>query len=282
MDLISKSVKHEIFGEGTICAWDEKVISVRFGTEVKKFIFPDAFREHLILPDKQSKKFVDKILDEIDEKTRVKREESIREAEKMLLLKKLPVCSKAQAAFGFIENDREKVLSEWTIFAGNYRSGYNRGKPRIPTRIYPNTACLLTCCDKKEDKKESEDERYIFGVFMVKEDFLGSECSDGIIPAHHKYRIILNDEQMKDFLLWDYFRNEAGNKSAKWGSAETKYFSNMTMAIILNDILSIMKGTDQQKLSEDFLNYYCKLNGINKRTIPGFVENTAVSEHDIA
>lgn len=267
MNLVNKPVEHEVYGEGTICAYDENVVSVRFGSGVKRFVFPDAFRNYLVLTDKKSRNYVGGILNEIDEEMKSKIEQSILAAEKKQLLKRLPTSSTSQAAFGFIENDREKVLDSWTIFAGNYRSGYNRGKPRTPSRISPNSACLLTC----RDEDALEEKRYIFGVFMVEEDFFGSECSDGIVPAHNKYRIILNDEESKEFLFWKYF--DPGDKGKKWGSVEVKHFSNSTMATILYDILLTKRNTDEQKLCQEFFDYYCKLNKINKKKIPGFAED---------
>ena len=55
MDLANIPVKHKVFGEGSICECDESTVSVSFGSGIKKFIFPDAFRNHLILTDAKGK-----------------------------------------------------------------------------------------------------------------------------------------------------------------------------------------------------------------------------------
>jgi hypothetical protein len=261
MDLAKQTVRHKIFGKGEILEENKNLITVQVGSGIKKFIFPDAFRGHLILTDAQSEEYVSGILDEMDSKTRLTREKEARRTKIRELHKSLPAHLKAQAAFGFIENDRNAFTDSWRLSPGAYRSGSNRGKPRALSRILPNSACLLTCAEES-----GEAGRCIWGTFMVREDFIGSESTDGIIHAHDKYRILLSEEESKNFLLGRYpdFYEAAGQKS--WGPAEVKYFSNITMARILFDILQIKLGSDQQTLCEEFLNYFCRLNGIGKKT----------------
>lgn len=262
MDIVNKTVQHKTFGKGKICGLKDNTVSVQFGQAVKKFIFPDAFREYLFLNEKQSKNYVDKILADIDADKKLQREKEQRESEIMRLLRSLPLNSNSQAAFGFTYNDRKKVAESWNVTVGSFRSGYNRGQPRIPSRIYPNSACLLTFCEKNDQ----EEKRYIWGAFMAREDFIGPECTDGIIPAHEKYRIILTEDESEEIGFWKYFVHDPGSPN-KWGSVEFKYFSNMTMAHILHDILVLKRGTDQQLLCEEFIDYFCELNKIDHKQI---------------
>lgn len=263
MEIVNKTVQHRTYGMGKISKLEGNIISVQFGQAVKKFIFPDAFRDYLFLIDKQSRQYVDGILSGIDAEIRSQKEKEERESEKTRLLRSLPLNANSQAAFGFFYNDRKKAAESWSVAVGNYRSGYNRGQPRIPSRIYPNSACLLTSCEKKG----LEEKRYIWGVFMVREDFIGPECTDGIIPAHEKYRILLTEHESQGFGFWRYFAHEPGIQG-KWGLVEYKYFSNLTMAHILYDILAIKQGTDQHQLCEEFISYFCELNKIDKKLIP--------------
>lgn len=259
MDIVNETVRHKIFGKGKICELKDNVISVQFGSTTKKFIFPDAFKGYLSLIEKQSRRYVDGIIAEMDKAIILQRKEEQQASEKKRLLKSLPLNVNAQAAFGFFYNDRERVAEDWNISTGNFRSGYNRGKPRIPSRIYPNSACLLTF----REKSDQEEKRYIWGAFMVKEDFIGAECTDGVIPAHKKYRMILTDQESRKLWFWRYFNQDPGSHSIKWGSVEFKYFSNITMAYILRDILVTKRGTDQQQLCEEFMDYFCELNKID-------------------
>ncbi len=63
------------------------------------------------------------------------------------------------------------------------------------------------------------------------------------------------------------FINAPDSQKTKWGSGEFKYISNMKMALILRDISLLKRGTDQQKLCEDFLEYYCDLNKISSNLL---------------
>ncbi len=262
MEIVNKTVRHKTFGEGKICELSDNIVSVQFDKKVRKFIFPDAFREYLFLVEKQSRQYTDKILAEIDEDIKLQREKEKEELERRKLFRSLPLNANAQAAFGFFRNDRKNVEESWNVFVGNFRSGYNRDQPRVPSRIYPNSACLLTF----REKSDQEEQRYIWGVFMAKEDFIGSECTDGIIPAHEKYRIILTEEESRKLEFWRYFTPKSGSKR-KWGLSEFKYFSNTAMAHILHDILVTKRGTAQQQLCEEFFDYFCELNKIDKKQI---------------
>ncbi len=258
MNIINKTVEHKSFGKGKICDLRENIICVQFGESVKKFVFPDAFREFLVLTEKQSRQYVDKILAAIDEAAKLQREEEQQELERRRLLRSLPLHASAQAAFGFLCNDRCKVQEEWSVSVGKYRSGYNRGLPQVPVRIYPNSACLLT----HREKTEPEDKRSIWGVFMVREDFVGPDCSDGMIPAHEKYRILLTGEESEKLGFWKFFDPDEKSRR-KWGLTEFKYFSNLTMARILRGILAVKNGTDDRRLCEEFFDYFCELNKID-------------------
>lgn len=268
MDLSDIPVLHKVFGKGSICECDEDTVSVSFGSGIKKFIFPDAFRNHLILTDIKGKQYVDGILKNIDRENKLRAEKDLRDVERRKLFSKLPLHKSSQAAFGFIDNNMQDVLDNWSVFIGNYRSGYNRGNPRTPSRIYPNSACLLTYLGEKEP----EENRLIWGVFMADEDFSGPDCNDGIIPAHKKFRIILDENERKGFPFWSYFDSELKPGKLKWGSVEAKYFSNNTMAQILYDILAVKQGTEQQKLCEGFIEYFCEMNKINIKQLKNRTE----------
>jgi len=47
MDLIGKKVIHSKFGEGIVVKQEDTHISVRFGEQCKKFIYPGCFNVYL-------------------------------------------------------------------------------------------------------------------------------------------------------------------------------------------------------------------------------------------
>ena len=102
---------------------------------------------------------------------------------------------------------------------------------------------------------------------MVRDDFEGAKCQDGIIRAHDKYQIFLSEQEARTLLFWTNFEPSSNNAERKWGSVEFKYFPNTTMARILCDIYLLKQNTDQKKLCEQFINYFCELNKIDKKLL---------------
>lgn len=97
--------------------------------------------------------------------------------------------------------------------------------------------CLLTACRAEE----SEDKRRIVGTFMVKDDFFGSDCTDGIIPAHSVYRLRLPLYQQP--LFWLHVAGELAQQH--WGKTAFKYLSNRaeeTILFSLKDLPSPARG----------------------------------------
>lgn len=87
MNLINKKVTHKRFGIGSIVKHNDSSIEIHFGSENKRFVFPDVFGKHLKIHDKSDAK----LLEEIIQKKEIERkeEEWKKEEEKILQRKKL-------------------------------------------------------------------------------------------------------------------------------------------------------------------------------------------------
>lgn len=253
MNLTGKYVNHNTFGKGIVVLIDDNKIEVEFDLGRKKFIYPDVFKSFMCVEDKTQQEYVDGVLFEIDRKHNIKLEKDEKETQRLERIKSLRVGINSQAIFGFLNNDFDEVLNTWSVSTGTYLSGYSKGEPRVPQRLNINSACLLTM--KPEGMHEKE--RIILGAFMVPDDFKGSDCQNGIIHAHEKYRIILKPEQ-EQMKLGDYFSSNA--KSEKWGQCEMKYFSNVEMQSILSDMTKIIKDADRCEKALEFYNYFCNIN----------------------
>lgn len=252
MELVGKAIKHVTFGRGVITNRTDNILTVDFAGNHKKFLFPDAFSRFISITDEEGQAYVGKILDDI---SKIKNAEQL-EQERLQRMLFLKVAPESQAAFGFMENSRNTVLKSWSVFAGNYLSGYSKGTPKVPTRLKLNSACLLTECPTGC----LEEERRIIGAFMVKDDFEGKYCEDGIIPSHETYRILLNDKD-GELLFWDYFSSTT--RSPRWGRMEMKYFSNLQMKCILNDMQKIITDPLQRETASNFYRYFCKVNRLS-------------------
>lgn len=265
MSLSNSLVHHRVYGKGRISSCEGNIVSVQFEDCTKKFIYPDAFKTHLSLEGKEDQAYIDGLFRK-EEQLRKKETENQRQlAEKSRFLNTLPQSANAQAAFGFVQNDPADVEADWKISVGYYLSGESKNMPKTPVRIMPNSACLLT----RLPSGCAESERCIFGVFMPEDDFIGADCRDGFIPAHPKFRLLLNDEQAQKLNFWHYFSMKPAGKS--WGRTEMRYFSNTSMAEILNDMLILSETPEEKAFREEFLDYFCALNKIEKERLPGYV-----------
>ncbi|CAM5206954.1 Malate synthase OS=Ureibacillus acetophenoni OX=614649 GN=SAMN05877842_10876 PE=4 SV=1 [Ureibacillus acetophenoni] len=275
MNLVDKEVTHRSFGNGRIVKHNDSLIEIHFAKEKKKFVYPDAFGKYLILHDKTAAHSLEKIIQEKeleleqleqekeDEKIQLRKEQELRmEYEK--LMKNHILHSESQMVIWCEEEELSKVFSEWKVFAGEIKSGINKGQPKKPTRLYQNSVCLLTARDSNMPEKD----RRIIGLYMVNKDFIGKLCDDGYIPAHSKYRIQLSEQESDQLQFWNYYHDKKSPQKISWNTGKYRYFDNVWIAQILRDIVSLKSDTPEQVLAQNFFNHFCKMNQINKEELP--------------
>ncbi len=256
MDITGQAIKHKAFGSGIVTAVTGGTITVCFAAGEKKFLYPDAFKSFLILKNAQSQEALSLMIEneEKEEQERRLQEEKALDRKRKSL--HFTVSANSQAVFNIAMEEVSQVYSTWTVPTGCYLSGYSKGMPRIPDRLKPNSACLLTVCEKGMP----ESERKIIGAFMVKEDFFGNECHTGVIESHGKHRIIVPEN--KTFLFWKYFGE---NTQPRWGNAAIKYFSNQVMNQMLFDLTQTDENTEAGEAATDFYQYFCEMNRLRSR-----------------
>ena len=275
MDLTNKQVLHKSFGKGSIVDCDDSYMVIHFSSGNKKFVYPDAFGEYLKLLDKKAAESIGKILQVQELERKIEAEEIEKEKNKELeeqqhklrmekLIKSHKIHINSQAAFNCKKEEIDSIFNEWKVFTGTIKSGVNEGKPNKLIRIHQNSACLITAKDAGMPEKD----RYIAGVYMVDESFVGRLCEDGYIPAHSGYRIMLNEQETKKMRFWKYFINKKYPDNMTWNSGRYRYFDNIWMAQILKDITSLKRWEQDSKLMQEFLNYFCLLNHIEEENIP--------------
>lgn len=275
MDLTNKEVTHKVFGRGQIVQLNDSVVEIDFGTESKKFVFPDAFGKFLKLHDEEAIHSLNKILEkkeieEEQEKLRLEKEkEQLRKKQQLRaefekLMKNHKLHPQSQVVFWCDKEEQNNVFKEWQVFTGVIKSGKNKGTPRKLSRLLPNSACLLTV----KESHMPETERKIIGVFMVKEDFVGKLREDGYIPAHTKFKIQLSEKEANKLLFWNYYINEKHPHKMTWNSGKFRYFDNLWMAQIIRDIVSLKEDPQEKGLAQQFFDHFCHLNKIDKDKIP--------------
>nr|WP_325185914.1 hypothetical protein [uncultured Oscillibacter sp.] len=257
MQLIGQPIKHGTFGKGIVTEWNDTTITICFSVGEKKFIYPDAFSEFLYLKNAAMQREVQELLNKREAAKEAERQAFQKLRERNQLLQNLKISPQSQAVFDIKPDQYEELFSTWSVSTGCYVSGYSKGKPRVPERLKPNSMCLLTGCAAGRPEKE----RRIIGAFMVKEDFLGSHCRDGVIRAHPVYRLQLRTEDQIPF--WPYVVQEP--EKQRWGGIALKYMTNKTGERILFDIKEQLHCDESQECAENFYQYYCKRNRLQPK-----------------
>lgn len=252
MQLVGREIKHKAFGNGIITDFSANIVTISFSLGEKKFIYPDAFANFLIFKDKAVHNQINAIFNKRLQEENAQKQIIQEEQERRKQIRTLKITPNSQAAFNLNPKDMEEVFLSGVVSTGCYLSGHSKGEPRIPTRLKPNSACLLTECPKDVPEKE----RRIIGVFMVKDDFLGNLCRNGIIESHKQYKLRIDSES--NLLFWNYFNHS--ESISPWGSAAFKYFSNSIMQQILLDMEKVLTGTEKEVIIREFYQYFCKVN----------------------
>lgn len=275
MNLIDKEVMHKSFGKGSIIQQDDEFITINFDEDTKKFVFPDAFGEFLKLEDESANDHLKKAIKKFEikqEKLEKEREEEqaqrLLEEQRLNELKKLlnnhKIHESSQLVFWFDEEEAEDIFSNWVVYTGEIKSGKNEGRPNRPVRLHQNSMVLLT----KRDDDEDEQERKIYGLYMVEETYIGKLSEDGLIPAHSELKLKLTEEEANKMLFWNYYINEKYPHRMTWNTGKFRYFDNIWAAQILKDIIDLKTNPEEKQLAEEFLVHFCKVNQIDVNEIP--------------
>lgn len=252
MQLVGQAISHTKFGKGVVSNTTDGTITIIFQNDEKKFLFPDAFENFLVLRNEEKQKQINELINKLVQKRVTQEKTKQNEQEHCNRISNLKVTPTSQVAFGFIKNTKEQVFSTWTVSTGFYTGGNSKGNPRIPKRMQFNSACLLTECPNGISEKE----RKIIGAFMVTDGFEGVLCEDGIIDSHEKYKIQLEDTE--SLLFWNYFPSDVA--VPKWGNIEFKYFSNQTMQKILEDMYGKISDPHRHQIAKEFYRYFLRVN----------------------
>ena len=252
LSLESQPVKHEVYGQGLITDVSDSVVTVLFLKGQKKFLYPDAFCNYLTLKDSEMQQFIeDRYQEQMVEQAEALREENRKLAKRSrLLAKKSHPC--AQICFHVDPAQTDPLMEKGILSVGCILSGINKGEPRVPGRVMPNSACLLT----GRPKNKTEKDRRIYGVMMTAPTFCGGCCKDGCVICHESCKIRIPDSIALPY--WKYFKH--GTTYPSWGRVPFKYFENAIMPEILKDIFEVSTNQEFQKSVDNFAEYFCHVN----------------------
>ena len=130
--------------------------------------------------------------------------------------------------------------------------------------VQVNSLAVLTT----REPYAAEKERFIFGVFLVDEAYEGDNREEGYVTTTSKYKISLSLNEAKQILFWNYYHNENAPEKVAWGQGLHRYVSDIQAASILHDIVIVKAGTEDEALAKEFLEYFCKINGVDSNALP--------------
>lgn len=271
MNLINEKITHKTFGVGNIVDHDDSFITVDFNEDTKTFVFPDAFGTFITLKDRDTAESLKEIISEkeakeeaLEKKREEERQRQVLEQQRKEKLRNHKIHESSQIVFWLDEEEQQHVFSDWKVSTGKVQSGKREGEPNRVARLGPNSAGLLTA----RHPDQPEEERQILGLYMVPETLTGNNIDDGMVPAHEEYRIELTEQEAEKMLFWDYYINKNYPHRTTWNSGKYRYYDNLWTAQILKDIIALKTDENDIKQAEDFLEYFCKMNLLDKDNIP--------------
>jgi len=149
-----------------------------------------------------------------------------------------------------------KMLRDWQAYAGGVLSDKNKGKPFTLKKVQPYSLCVLTTRDPGSLK---ESDRYIFAVFLVDETYTGDARDAGYVTSSSKYKLKLSPQEAHSMLFWKYHANGNNPQVAAWNSGLFRYIGDREGALILRDITAIKRGTADEHLAQELLQYFCRI-----------------------
>ena len=253
MELVGQNVRHVSFGPGVIVSQEDRFVYVDFARAgQKRFAYPDAFSRFLTFEDdaRQTRANVQYQASEAVQEE--KRHQEWAKYERLEQLRNIRLSPQSQAAFDIDPARLSLYMEEGAVPTGTYLSGFSKGEAKVPNRMKPNTACLLTAVPEGGRERE----RRILGLFMVSEDFYGTDCKNGLVEMHDIHRIQLPEGQQP--LYWSCIKHS--DTIPRWGRAAFKYVSGTEMQKVLQSLCRQAENTPLARRMQALYQYYCYVN----------------------
>jgi hypothetical protein len=251
MNVIGKLVNHKSFGIGTVTELTDRIITVSFYGNAKRFIYPDAFKNYLVFKSQKLQDYVETQIKEQEEVIQRKRKAEQEESERRQKRLNYKISVNSHLVFNIPSEQIDNVFQTLSVSTGSYLSGASKGLPRIADRVKPNSVCIFTSCSEGH----REHERKLVGAFMVAEDFFGEEANDGLIKGHPKYYLVVPEGHQIPF--WQQITQDI---PPRWGNVAFKYCSAVMANCMLSKMIGAITENDQRDKARKFYQYFCEVN----------------------
>lgn len=156
-----------------------------------------------------------------------------------------------------------QMLREWKAMAGTNTQGEKRGEPRKLLNVQKNSLAVLTT--RTPDGGEAD--RFIFAIFLVDDFGEGNGWEEGYVSTKSIYKMTFSESECKRLLFWKYHSNNTNPTKPVWASGLFRYITDEEAVQILQDVVDIKKGTPEEDFANEFLEYFCIVNGIDINTV---------------
>ncbi|MEG0933861.1 MAG: hypothetical protein RSF41_09745 [Lachnospiraceae bacterium] len=156
-----------------------------------------------------------------------------------------------------------QMLRDWKALAGIVQNGEHKDEPMKLHQVQRNSLCVLTT----RTPEMAEKERFIFAIFLVDDTYEGDGKEEGYVSTQSKYKIKLSPKEATNLLFWNYHANGSKADVPAWNSGLHRYFEDDVAVQILRDISKIKEGSTEQQLATEFLDEFCRTNGIDKNDV---------------
>lgn len=146
------------------------------------------------------------------------------------------------------------MLSDWEAQAGLFEDGKSK---RFGSTLHKGAVCVFTT--RFPDMEEQD--RFIFGLFLIDELFHGDDTRAGYVKCNTDYRIELTPQEAISIKFWDYYRNKNAPEIEQWGTGLYRFVSNQSIILLLQRIISIREG-DSKTEAINFLKEFCRKNNL--------------------
>lgn len=157
-----------------------------------------------------------------------------------------------------------QMLELWRAGASVTQSADGKAKPMSLKNARANSLALLTT---KLPRAKDQD-RFIFAVFLIDEDYEGDTEGEGNLGSNPKYVLQLSLNEAKELKFWNYYFNPKKPERIILGSGLHRYLTDTQSAQVLQKICELKIGTPDEEFSKEFLAHFCKLKKLDINNIP--------------
>jgi len=149
-----------------------------------------------------------------------------------------------------------QALRDWYFYAG-YSAEED---PRTIRGVKNGHLCIFTTVEPNMP----ESSRIVVAMFIIEKIFEGDDEDCGFVGTGEDAEYILefSPNEARKMKFWEVYQNPNAPDRIQWGSGLFRYFSDEDAIKFLEMAVEVKRGTSNEKVAEDFLNYYRELNRV--------------------